>query len=51
MKKWKVKIPGGHIFEIESDTPEKVLMEQGYTAFALEQIVPPQPQRRRIDRG
>lgn len=40
MKKWKVKLPGGRIFELESDTPEKVLMEQGHTAFDLEEIVP-----------
>lgn len=41
MRKWKVKLPGGHVFELESENPGKVLLEQGHTAFALEEITPP----------
>ncbi|MEA4955882.1 MAG: helix-turn-helix domain-containing protein [Pseudoflavonifractor sp.] len=41
MKKWKAKLPGGQAFEIESDDPGKVLIEKGYSAFALEEITPP----------
>lgn len=38
MKRWKVKLPGGRIFELESDNPSQELIDQGHTALALEQI-------------
>lgn len=38
MKNWNVKLPDGRTFELESDNPEKELIEQGYPAFALERI-------------
>lgn len=41
MRKWKVKLPGGHTFELESDDPGRVLLERGLTSFALEEITPP----------
>lgn len=42
MRKWKVKLPGGHVFELESDEPGRFLLEQGHTAFALEELRPPE---------
>lgn len=41
MRKWKVKLPGGHVFELESDDPGRALLERGLTSFALEEITPP----------
>ena len=41
MRKWKVKLPGGHVFELESDDPGRALLERGHTSFALEEITPP----------
>ncbi len=41
MKKWKVKLPGGLAFEMDSDDPGRELMNRGHTAFALEEITPP----------
>ena len=41
MRKWKVKLPGGHTFELESDDPGRALLERGLTSFALEEITPP----------
>ena len=38
MRKWKVKLPGGHVFELESDDPGRALLERGHTSFALEQL-------------
>lgn len=40
MRKWKVKLPGGHVFELESDDPGRALLERGHTSFALEEITP-----------
>ena len=28
MRKWKVKLPGGHTFELESDDPGRALLER-----------------------
>lgn len=36
MRKWKVKLPGGHVFELESDDPGRALLERGHTSFALD---------------
>lgn len=41
MRKWKVKLPGGRTFELESDDPGRALLERGHTSFALEEITPP----------
>lgn len=41
MRKWKVKLPGGYTFEMESENPGAALVEQGHTAFSLEEITPP----------
>lgn len=41
MRKWKVKLPGGHSFELESNDPGRELLERGHTAFTLEEITPP----------
>lgn len=40
MKKWKVKLPGDRFFVMESDDPRKELAEQGYTTYALEEVIP-----------
>lgn len=29
MRKWKVKLPGGHVFELESDDPGRALRLDG----------------------
>lgn len=41
MRKWKVTLPNGRDFTIESDNPGQALIAQGYTAFALEETIPP----------
>lgn len=41
MRKWKVKLPGGKMFEMETNDPGRDLIAQGHTAFALEEILPP----------
>lgn len=41
MRKWRVKLPDGRDFELESNDPGRELLRQGHTAFALEEIVPP----------
>ena len=43
MRRWKVKLPGGHSFELDSDDPGRELMARGHTAFSLEEIKPPPP--------
>ena len=42
MRRWKAKLPGGQVLEFESDEPGRVLLEQGHTAFALEEVKRPQ---------
>lgn len=42
MKKWKVKLPNGRSFELDSDNPGMDLLSMGYSAFSLEEIKPPQ---------
>lgn len=43
MKKWRVTLPGGRTFTMESDDPGAALIAQGHTAFALEEIFPTPP--------
>ena len=42
MRSWKAKLPGGQVLEFESDEPGRVLLEQGHTTFALEEVKRPQ---------
>lgn len=43
MRKWKVTLPGGQSFTMESDDPGRALIAKGYTSFSLEEIIPPPP--------
>lgn len=43
MRKWKVKLPGGHVFELDSNDPGRELLARGHTAFSLEEVTPPPP--------
>ena len=43
MRKWKVTLPGGQSFTMESDDPGRALIGKGYTSFSLEEIIPPPP--------
>ncbi|WP_251319698.1 helix-turn-helix domain-containing protein [Flintibacter muris] len=43
MRKWKITLPGGQSFTMESDEPGQALINKGYTSFSMEEIIPPPP--------
>lgn len=40
MHKWKVYLPGGKCYKLETDSPHEVMEARGYDEYALEEMEP-----------